>query len=136
MSRFRVHLQEIEVTERAVSVLFCETSGSYAGVLCGGCDLLVEGQLINLIAISEGSVEVAQCCKRHRRLGLEPEVLVDPLADRDCPYPPTPYIKMYEFYDALWVEYEDGVAYRKDIGRVCKEVWERETLGWVDVTLG
>ena len=139
MSRFRVHLQETKVTERAVSVLLCETSGNYAGVLCGGCDLSVEGQLINLIAISEGSVWAKQCCKRHRRPGLEPEEFVDPFVNKKCAYPPMEEERkqrLYEFYDALWVEFKDGVAYRKDIGRVHKNVWEREELGWVDVTLG
>ena len=136
MSRFRVQFKHTKVTERAVSVLLCEASGKYAGVLCGGCDLFVDGQLINLIALSEGWAVAWQCCGRHRRPGLQPEEFVDPRADRDCPLPSNPYFKRYKFYDVLWVEYKDGVAYRKDIGRVVKEVWDRETLGWVDITLG
>ena len=127
-------------------LLLGQTNGSYAGVLCGGRDLLVEGQLINLIAISEGSLEREQCCKRHPIPRLKPEDRADPLADGDCHirnmagemlgYGPNPVKIVYEFYDVLWVEFIDGVAYRKDIGRVRKEVWDRETLGWVDFTLG
>ena len=95
------------------------------------------------MAISKGSLKVEKCYKWHRKLGLYPEDLVDLLADgsyRDArerfPIHPIPDKTVYEFYDVLWVEFEDGVAYRKDIGRVCKEVWDHETLGWVDVTLG
>ena len=136
MSRFRVHVRHTKAAELAVSVLICEASGKYAGVLCGNRALLVEGQLISLIAISESWIVAEQCCERHRNPGLEPEQFVDPRADGDCPYPPNPPCIVYKFYDVLWVEYEDGVAYRKDIGRVCKRVWDHETLGWVDVTLG
>ena len=135
-ARFQVHFEVTGVTERPFRVLLCETSGDYAGVLCGRSGLLQEGQLIELIAISEGSTEAEQCCKRHRTSGLVPEIFVKPPPNENCRVPPIPDKRLYEFYDALWVEYEDGVAYRKDIGRVRKEIWERETLGWVDVTLG
>ena len=135
-ARFKVHFEFTRVAERPFRVLLCEKSGDYAGVLCGRSGLLQEGQLIELIAISGGSTEAEQCCKRHRTSGLVPEIFVKPPPNENCRVPPVPDKRLYEFYDALWVEYEDGVAYRKDIGRVRKEVWERETLGWVDVTLG
>ena len=139
MARFRVHLKHTRVEGRRVWVLSCETNGDYAGVLCHRSSLLKEGQVIGLMAISEGSLETEQCCKRHRNLGLMPEDLVDPLANgaRSTFHVfPNPVKTVYEFYDVLWVEYEDGVAYRKAIGRVRKEVWDREILGWVDITLG
>ena len=135
-ARFRVHLERASMKGRPFRVLQCETTGDYAGVLCGRSGLLEEGQVINLIAISEGSTEAEQCCKRHRSSGLVPEILAKPPPNENCRVPPILDKRLYEFYDALWVEYEDGVAYRKDIGRVRKEIWERETLGWVDVTLG
>ena len=135
-ARFQVHLKYTDMTVRPFRVLLCETSGDYAGVLCGRPGLLKDGQLINLIAISEGSTEAEQCCKRHRTSGLVPEIFAKPPPNENCRVPPIPDKRLYEFYDALWVEYEDGIAYRKDIGRVCKEVWDRETLGWVDITLG
>ena len=114
----------------------CEKSGDDAGVLCGRSGLLQEGQGIELIAISGGSTKAEQCCKRHRTSGLVPEIFVKPPPNENCRVPPISDKRLYEFYDALWVGYEDGVAYRKDIGRIIKEVWDRETLGWIDVTLG
>ncbi|KIX94442.1 uncharacterized protein Z520_09828 [Fonsecaea multimorphosa CBS 102226] len=44
--------------------------------------------------------------------------------------------EVYEFYDAMWVDWENGVAYRRGLARIAKDVWELETLGWIDVTLG
>ena len=42
----------------------------------------------------------------------------------------------YEFYNVLWINWKDGVAYRQGFGYVLKDVWESQPLGWVDVTLG
>ncbi|KAK6439394.1 hypothetical protein LTR95_004388 [Oleoguttula sp. CCFEE 5521] len=43
---------------------------------------------------------------------------------------------IYEYYNVMWVEWETGIAYRKGLARIAKEVFERECLGWMDVTLG
>lgn len=45
-------------------------------------------------------------------------------------------IGVYSWYNVLWIEWKDGVAYRKALGRVFKEVWEAQPLEYVDVTLG
>jgi hypothetical protein len=42
----------------------------------------------------------------------------------------------YEFYNVLWIEWEDGIAYRKGVGRVEKNMWEAQPLERIDVTLG
>jgi len=42
----------------------------------------------------------------------------------------------YDFYNVLWIEWEDGIAFRKGIGRVEKSIWEAQPLEWIDVTLG
>ncbi|KKP01317.1 hypothetical protein THAR02_06559 [Trichoderma harzianum] len=42
----------------------------------------------------------------------------------------------YEFYFILWIGWIDGIAYRRGIGRVLKEVWENMELGEIEVTLG
>jgi hypothetical protein len=42
----------------------------------------------------------------------------------------------YEYYNVLWIEWEDGIAYRKGLGRVEKNMWEKQPLEWIDVTLG
>lgn len=42
----------------------------------------------------------------------------------------------YEFYNVLWIEWKDGIAYRKGVGRVKKSMWEAQPLEWIQVTLG
>ncbi|KAF2824834.1 hypothetical protein CC86DRAFT_420065 [Ophiobolus disseminans] len=42
----------------------------------------------------------------------------------------------YDFYNVLWVEWKDGIAYRKALGRVYKEAWEAQTFEEIDVILG
>ncbi|KAK6437795.1 hypothetical protein LTR95_006011 [Oleoguttula sp. CCFEE 5521] len=44
---------------------------------------------------------------------------------------------IYEYYNVMWVEWENRIAYRKGLlARIAKRVFERECLGWMDVTLG
>jgi hypothetical protein len=31
---------------------------------------------------------------------------------------------LYQFYNVMWVEYENGIAYRKALGTVYKDAWE------------
>jgi hypothetical protein len=42
----------------------------------------------------------------------------------------------YEYYNVLWVEWKDGIAYRKGLGRVMKSAWEAQDLEWIDLVLG
>ena len=42
----------------------------------------------------------------------------------------------YSFYYVMWIEWENGIAYRKAIGTVYKSVWEREIKDSIDVILG
>jgi hypothetical protein len=42
----------------------------------------------------------------------------------------------YEYYNVLWVEWRDGIAYRKGLGRVVKSAWEAQDLEWIDLVLG
>lgn len=42
----------------------------------------------------------------------------------------------YQFYNVMWIHWEDGVAYRCAVGRVLREVWEEHATEWADVTLG
>ena len=41
-----------------------------------------------------------------------------------------------KFYNVLFIEWKEGVAYRKGLGRVSKEAWERQATEWIDLTLG
>jgi hypothetical protein len=45
-------------------------------------------------------------------------------------------IGVYEYYNVMWIEWEDGIAYRRAVGRVYKEAWEALDLEEVDVLLG
>lgn len=42
----------------------------------------------------------------------------------------------YTFYNVLWVKWEDGIAYRRGLGRVKREIWENMDLQDVDLILG
>jgi hypothetical protein len=42
----------------------------------------------------------------------------------------------YEFYNVLLIEWMRGIAYRRALGRVVKDVWEKEAQEMVDLVLG
>jgi hypothetical protein len=42
----------------------------------------------------------------------------------------------YEFYNALWIGWENQVAYRKALGRVSKNIWDEQELKSIDLVLG
>lgn len=44
--------------------------------------------------------------------------------------------QVYEFYNVLWVEWKDGVAYRKAHGRVLRDIWEKQHLEPLSLVLG
>ena len=44
--------------------------------------------------------------------------------------------KIYHFYNVICIEWEDGVAYRRGLGRVEKGRWEALDREWFDLTLG
>jgi hypothetical protein len=41
-----------------------------------------------------------------------------------------------EYYYVLWIEWEDGIAYRKGLGRILKDAWDREAGDEIDLVLG
>ncbi|KAF2252022.1 HET-domain-containing protein [Trematosphaeria pertusa] len=43
---------------------------------------------------------------------------------------------LYEFINVLWIEWVDGIAYRKALGRVEKGVWGEVAIEKLDITLG
>jgi hypothetical protein len=43
---------------------------------------------------------------------------------------------LYEFINVLWIERIEGIAYRKVLGRVRRDVWEDEARASIKVTLG
>jgi len=46
------------------------------------------------------------------------------------------FLQTYEYYNVLWIERQNGIAYRIAIGRVWKEAWDRKGAETVDVILG
>jgi hypothetical protein len=45
-------------------------------------------------------------------------------------------LQTYECCNVLWVEWQDGIAFRKGIGRILKKVWDLNPGKQVDVTMG
>lgn len=43
---------------------------------------------------------------------------------------------VYEFYNVMWIEWDNGIAYRMAVGRVQKDIWERVAKEEIDVVLG
>ncbi|CZR67481.1 uncharacterized protein PAC_17380 [Phialocephala subalpina] len=43
---------------------------------------------------------------------------------------------IHEFFNVLWAEWENGIAYRKACGRVEKLMWKSQDLEWIDLVLG
>jgi hypothetical protein len=45
-------------------------------------------------------------------------------------------MELYDYYNVLWVEWIDGIAYRKGLGRVFKDIWDRQEPEHVHLILG
>jgi hypothetical protein len=43
---------------------------------------------------------------------------------------------IWDLYNVLWIEWTDGVAYRKAIGQVTQAAWEAADRELIDVVLG
>ena len=77
---------------------------------------------LELVSISAGTVKCQNILDTFRILG--------PVPGRwDYPY-------ILEFYNVMWIEWKGGVAYRKGLGKVIKEAWDRQATEWIDLTLG
>lgn len=54
----------------------------------------------------------------------------------DSLHPMEPEKETFTFYNVLWIKWEDGIAYRRGVGRVKREIWESMELKDVDLVLG
>ncbi|KAM7188008.1 Heterokaryon incompatibility protein (HET) domain containing protein [Naviculisporaceae sp. PSN 640] len=54
----------------------------------------------------------------------------------ELPSIPRPPIRPPEFYNILWVQWVDGVAYRKGLGKVRKHAWDSLEKQEIDLVLG
>lgn len=95
-----------------------DKSGQWAGVLHAHrhCDLLENsprtGQAMELVAISKG---IAQNSSRVEFSMAEWNSDKRPKDGR-----------LYEFYNVLWISRSGGFAYRQGIGRIHKDIWDRQ----------
>lgn len=95
-----------------------DEQGSWAGVLMAHDNTPVQAQSCEFIAISRG----------YTRDGFG-------FAEWGLDERPKEG-KWYEFYNVLWIRWEDGIAYREGTGRIVKCVWEGEPRESIDVILG
>lgn len=43
---------------------------------------------------------------------------------------------VYHFYNVMWLAWEDGIAYRRGLGRIWKPMWEKQELNEMEIVLG
>jgi hypothetical protein len=43
---------------------------------------------------------------------------------------------LYHYYYVLWIEWENGIAYRKGIGQIWKDMWEEQDREVIDLIMG
>ena len=79
-----------------------------------------KGHLLELVAISRGYALHRVSCP-----GLDEFDLGERPRDSD----------RYEYYNVLWIKWDNGVACRHGLGRVLKSIWESQSLEIVDVVL-
>ncbi|KAH8667679.1 heterokaryon incompatibility protein-domain-containing protein [Ilyonectria robusta] len=83
------------------------------------------GQKMELVEVALGRVP------RDARTWLEHQVL-DEWDHEERPG----QNEIYEYYHVFWIEWEDGIAYRKAMGRVEKNLWEAQARENIDLILG
>ena len=81
----------------------------------------IQNELCELIEISAGSVENWEIDARSLDEWYQDYGWIDGL---------------YEFVNVLWVTRVEGIAYRKALGRIRKDMWESEAKDEIEVTLG
>lgn len=60
-----------------------------------------------------------------------------PLSERFADRPKRHDTGLYEFYNVIWIVSRDGIAYRRALGRVIKDIWDNHpSQTEVEITLG
>ena len=106
-------------------VCLVDEEGGWAGVLQLGTlpsDRPPAGESCELIALSLGTA-----VNNGDYLGILDEWRL-PERPRDAEF--------YRFYNVMCIEWENGIAYRRAVGTVYKEMWERQALEDINVVLG
>ncbi|KAK8071713.1 hypothetical protein PG996_005061 [Apiospora saccharicola] len=111
---FVVRMFGCELWARAV---LRDPAGAVVGELCA--DSMVQAKHINGVYPSAVPVEVVVISRGWHI--TEPQPVEK---------------EFWEFYNVRWVEWEDGIAYRKGIGRVERSAWERLEKEDISLVLG
>ncbi|KAK4204751.1 heterokaryon incompatibility protein-domain-containing protein [Triangularia verruculosa] len=111
-----------------------DSAGNWSGVLIlnpnplmpsveitSGFLVSLKGQLLTL-------VEVARACKHEFDVKRYTREADHPERPRGDPW--------YEYYYVMWIEWKDGVAYRKGLGTVVRSIWEAQDRKPVHLMLG
>jgi hypothetical protein len=110
-----------------LSFLLVDASGQWAGMMYANFSdpkELALGQRCEIIIISGAIAHIDR--DGSLKTWLEELKVIDNIQDRGT----------YEFYNVLCIERKGDVAYRKALGRVWKEAWQRQVVEEVDVLLG
>lgn len=107
-------------------------------------NLLVENVLINQKGGLVGDLNIDDRSDRdvvknyecHPDKAGYPCELVAISKGHDSVHPMEPEKEEYTLYNVLWVKWDDGIAYRRGVGRVERETWESMELEDVDLVLG
>lgn len=84
------------------------------------------GQEMELVEVALGRVP------RDARKWLEHHQVLDEWDHEERP----DQNEIYEYYHVFWIEWKDGIAYRKAMGRVEKNLWEAQAHESIDLILG
>lgn len=100
-----------------------DASGRCAGLLRlnDTADKAPKQQYAELVAISRGKASRSRGSR-----SVLPEVSLPVLPKRG---------ESYEFYNVLWIKWDNGVASRQALGRVVRHVWERQPLERINLIL-
>ena len=105
-------------------VKLCDPLGNWAGSFIPHTptsDPFSTGESCELLALSLATVDTASATYYRLDTAL---------------LPPSKDLKVYKFYYVMWIEREDGIAYRKAIGMVDKDIWDQQNPTTIDVVLG
>jgi hypothetical protein len=106
-----------------------DKEGKWAGALRPHCSSSSEethldaGEPCELVSISQGSIDNGKDINSdwidEWYLSERPKVT-----------------ERYYFHNVLWIEWEDGIAYRRGLGRVVDDVWKQQPVEEIMLILG
>lgn len=132
------------VPGQRMAYLYTATIGQFAGVLFyqnrfDHQDLMAKrtsGEKVEVVATSRGyarkTASMIDRVDRHFRVRCGASQSQEEKQELED----TVVVDIDEWYNVLWVEWVDGVAYRRCLGRILKDIWEAQELGPISLVLG